>query len=103
MLRAIAQILLGMVLAATPLALWVAWSPALFVGTLALCALSAALLVLLSEPAARDAEDGVRLPEAFLDEVQGLHPMIYHHSGRRSSRFQRAMRRLARLTPSARG
>jgi hypothetical protein len=58
--------------------------------------------VALTEPAARDAGEGVRLPEAFLDEVRGLHPMIYHHSGRRSSRFQRAMRRLARLTPPAR-
>lgn len=102
MLRAIAQTLLGLVLAATPVVLWVAWSPALFVGTLVLCALSAALLVALTEPAARDGGDGVRLPEAFLDEVQGLHPMIYHHSGRRSSRFQRAMRRLSQLTPPAR-
>jgi hypothetical protein len=76
----------------------VAWSPALFVATLATCVVSAALLVLVTEPAARDAEDAVRLPEEFLDEVQGLHPMIYHHSGRRSSRFQSAMRRLARLT-----
>jgi hypothetical protein len=57
--------------------------------------------VLVTEPAARDAGDEVRLPEAFIDEVQGLHPMIHHHSGRRSSRFQRAMGRLARLTPPA--
>lgn len=63
MLRAIAQTLLGLVLAATPVVLWVAWSPALFVGTFALCALSAALLVLLTEPAARDAADGARLPQ----------------------------------------
>jgi hypothetical protein len=102
MLRAIAQTLVGLALAATPVLLWVAWSPAMFVVTLATCLLSAALLVALTEPAARDAGEGVRLPEAFLDEVQGLHPMIYHHSGRRSSRFQRAMRRLARLTPPAR-
>lgn len=101
--RRLAQTLLGMVLAATPVALWVAWSPALFVGTLAACVLCAALLVLLTEPAVRGAEDRVCLPEEFLDEVQGLHPMIYHHSGRRSSRFQRAMRRLARLTPPGRG
>ena len=101
MLRAIAQTLLGLVLAATPVVLWVAWTPALFVATLASCLLSAALLVVLTEPTARDAADGVRLPEAFLDEAQGLHPMIYHHSGRRSSRFQRAMGRLARLTPPA--
>ena len=101
-MRTAAQILLGLVLAATPLALWVAWSPAMLAATIAITVLCAVLLVALTEPAKHGEADAVRLSDGFLDEVQSLHPMIHHHSGRRSSRFQRAMRRLARLTPPAR-
>ncbi len=86
-----------MVLAATPLALWIAWSPALLAATLAVAVLGAGLLVLLTEKTERSGEDRACLPEAFLQEMQQLHPMVYHHSGRRSSRFRRTMRRLSRI------
>lgn len=97
-MRHLAQTLVGLVLAATPLALWIAWSPALFVGTLVVVVLGAGLLVLLTEAQPEHgAGEGVRLSDEFLQEVQRLHPMIYHHSGRRSSRFQRTMRRLSQM------
>lgn len=96
-LRELAQTLLGLVLAVTPLAMWVAWTPALLAGVLAVALLSAGLLVLLTDALpARTPDVRARLSEEFLEEVQHLHPMIYHHSGRRSSRFHRTMRRLAR-------
>jgi len=97
-MRHLSQTLVGMVLAATPVTLWIAWSPALLAGALGVALLGAGLLVLLTEAQpGTGAEDGIRLSEAFLQEVQHLHPMIYHHSGRRSSRFQRTMRRLLQM------
>jgi len=97
-MRHLAQTLVGMVLAAAPVALWIAWSPALLAGTLVVTVLGAGLLVLLTEAQPQGGvEDETRLSEEFLQEVQQLHPMIYHHSGRRSSRFQRTMRRLLQL------
>jgi hypothetical protein len=97
-MRHFCQTVIGMVLAATPVALWVAWTPAMLAAVLAVAVLGAGLLVLITEEKAEGAaEDGARLPEAFLQEVQQLHPMIYHHSGRRSSRFQRTMRRLSAM------
>jgi len=97
-MRHLAQTLVGMVLAATPVTLWIAWSPALLAGALGVALLGAGLLVLLTEAQPETgAEDGTRLSEEFLQELQHLHPMIYHHSGRRSSRFQRTMRRLLQM------
>lgn len=99
-LRAVLQTLLGLVLAATPLVLWIAWSPAMLAGVIVVALLSAGLLLLVTEstPEARAAERTDRLPDEFFEEVQHLHPMVYHHSGRRSSRFHRSMRRLKQLT-----
>lgn len=98
-MRHIAQTLVGLVLAATPVALWIAWSPAMLAATLAVAVLGAGLYVLLTEEETEPGgtHDGARLPDTFLQEVQQLHPMIYHHSGRRSSRFQRTMRRLSAM------
>ena len=103
-MRHLAQTGIGMALAATPVALWIAWSPAMLAGTLVASVLCAGLLVLITEPVAHGSEDGARLSEEFVEEAQSLHPMIHHHAGHRpSSRFQRTMRRLARLAPQARG
>jgi hypothetical protein len=103
-MRHFCQTVIGMVLAATPLALWIARSPTQLLATVLVAVLGAGLLVMLTdETSERAAEQGPRLPEEFLVEVQHLHPMIHHHSGRRSSRFQRTMRRLAQLTPPTRG
>ena len=93
-LRHAAQTLLGIALAVTPVALWVAWSPAMLVGVMALSLVFAALLLLLTDAAAPGTDDRARLSDAFVEEVQKLHPMIHHHSPNRSPRFRRIMRRL---------
>jgi hypothetical protein len=99
-MRHAAQTLLGMVLAVTPVTLWIAWSPGMLAGALALGLLCAALLVLLTESRS-ESTPPARLPEEFFEEVQQLHPMIYHHSGRQSSRFHRTMRRLSQMVKAS--
>ena len=97
------ETVLGIVLAATPVALWVAWSPALLVGVLLTAIACSGLLVLLSEHLPRRGDQGTELDcprdEAgkIVEEVHQLFPMIYHHSGRNSPRFRRAMMRLSQL------
>ena len=105
MWRAIAQTLLGAVLAATPVLLWISWSPEMLAGMLLASLVCGGLLVLVTEAHPESVrEDGLRLSAEFIEEAQTLHPMIHHHSGRRpTSRFQGTMRRLARLAPQARG
>jgi len=99
-IREVLQTLLGLVLAATPLLLWIAWSPAMLAGVIVVALLSAGLLLLVTEssPGARATERPAQLSDEFFEEVQQLHPMVYHHSGRRSSRFHLTMRRLKQLT-----
>jgi hypothetical protein len=90
--------LLGVILALTPVALWIAWSPSLLFGVMAIALVSAVLLVLLTESSPRDqaGQDGrVTLPEGFVDEVQHLYPLIYHNSLTGSSRFRLVMKRLS--------
>lgn len=55
-MRHLAQTLVGMVLAATPLALWIAWSPVLLAATLVVAVLGAGLIVLLTEEEAGHGE-----------------------------------------------
>jgi hypothetical protein len=95
-----ATALLGVILAATPLALWVAWSPAVLFLVLAVAIGSAGLLVLLNQldgQAAPAASGRVGLPEEFVAEVHELFPLTYHHSHRPAARFRRAMAKLSRL------
>lgn len=89
---------LGIVLAATPLALWIAWTATLLLGVMLVAALSAALLVLLTESSG-DQGGNARstLSPEFVDEVQRLFPLTYHHSRHETPRFRRAMNRLSRL------
>ena len=97
---------LGMVLAATPVALWIAWTAALVVWVMLVAVVSAALLVLLTEYPRRSAQNQsgpegagsrVILPEEFIEEVHRLFPLTYHHSRLETPRFQQAMKRLSRL------
>lgn len=99
------ETVLGIVLAATPVALWVAWSPALLIWVLLTAAACSALLVLLSDhlPRSEAQDDSARswrdkdgVPGEIVEEVHRLFPMIYHHSGRNSPRFRQAMARMAR-------
>ena len=98
----IAEAGLGLVLAATPLALWIAWTPALVLWVMLAAAASAALLVMLAESAQpslreEDAARAPRLPEEFIEEVHQLFPLTYHHSHRPATRFRETMLRLTRM------
>ena len=97
-MRRAATTLLGVILALTPGALWIAWTPSLLIGVMAVALVSAGLLVLLTESSPRDpaAQDGkVALPEEFVDEVQRLFPLTYHHSAAGPARFRQTMERLS--------
>jgi len=100
------ETVLGIVLAATPVALWVAWSPALLVWVLLIAIACSAMLVLLSECLPRRGDHGFGAQSRrdrvgdigeIVEEVHQLFPMIYHHSGRNNPRFRLAMARLWRL------
>ena len=99
-------LLLGLVLTATPLALWVAWTETLFLVVLATGAIAGVLYCLLLQfekpagPAQRQAIDHVRLgsvPDRNIEELQRLHPFIHHHRASGGPRFRAAMYRLKRL------
>lgn len=97
-LRHVGEAGLGIVLAATPLLLWIAWTPTILLGVMATAVLSAALLVLLTESSG-DQGGNARstLSPEFIDEVHRLFPLTYHHSLHETPRFQRAMTRMSRL------
>jgi hypothetical protein len=103
-LRNAALIAAGLIMAAIPLALWVAWSQAtLVLGLAAGGAFGLLCLVLYADtraateeqrkdPSSRTMEE---LDEEFLSALTGMEPFVYHHtrlSG--NSRFQRRMARL---------
>ena len=102
-LTAAATILLGAILAVTPVALWIAWSATVFFIVVAVAIASAGLFVLLTEFAQRNARqspaaDGrVVLPDEFIAEVHELFPLTYHHSRLETARFRRAMDKLSRM------
>jgi hypothetical protein len=94
---------LGIVLALTPITLWVAWSPSVLMIAVAGAVISAALLVLLNRRRgeAADADrhaDGSQptLPEGFVEEIHQIFPLTYHHSRAGPARFRRVMDRLRR-------
>jgi hypothetical protein len=97
-LRYIAEAGLGMVLAVTPVLLWIAWTPTILLAVMAVSVLSAGLLVLLTEPS-REQAGGPRTPLSpeFIAEVHQLFPLTYHHSLHETTRFRRAMKRMSRL------
>ena len=97
-LRRIAETGIGVVLAVTPVLLWIAWTPAIVVGVMATAVLAAALLVLLTESSGDHGGEARRqLPPEFIDEVHRLFPLTYHHSLHETPRFRRAMKRMSRL------
>jgi hypothetical protein len=98
-----ALLLLGLVLAAVPLALWLVWSEPLFYGVIAVFGLALPLYLVLSrfeEPgnSTRPAPPPQIGPE-LVDEMQRLMPLIHHHHRRGTARFNRAMARLRRQRP----
>lgn len=105
-LAGIAEIGLGMILAATPVALWIAWSATLVFCIMLVAVVSAALLALLADLLCEEAqaEDGreaayneFSLPDEFIEEVHRLFPLIYHHSRFETASFRQTMDRLSRL------
>ena len=96
----------GIVLAATPLALWVAWTRNGFLVVLATAAVCVVALGVLLTRMPRDDEsvdggngDGARtrLPDRFVEEIHAIYPLNYHHSRIEKPRFRRTMDRLRRM------
>ena len=98
-------ILLGLVLMATPLALWVAWSQTVLLVVLASGVTAAVLycvLVRFEKPdlpdrrAPSDRHRAETLPDKMIDELQRLHPFIYHNGPFGGTKFHAVMSRLKR-------
>ena len=94
-------VVLGFVLLVTPLALWAAWSETVLLIVLAAGAAAAVLYCLLArfELPAPPAEGNAALrpealPDDLLEELQSLHPFVYHNRLTREGRARRVMRRL---------
>ena len=96
-------LLLGLVLMVTPLALWVAWTDAIFLVVLATGAMAGVLycvLVRFERPAdanQSEASEDVpagNLPGTMIEDLQRLHPFIHHHRPTGGPKFRRAMTRL---------
>ena len=96
----------GIVLAAVPLGLWIAWSPFGFLLVLAVGAVSVVLLGVLASHLAscndaphrrQDDEMKVVLPDEFVEEIHKIYPLTYHHSRIGRTRFLRTMDRLRQM------
>ena len=97
-LRHIAEAGLGVVLATTPVLLWIAWTPTILLGVMVVSVLFAILLVLLTETSPEQAGKArPPLPPEFVDEVHQLFPLTYHHSLHETPRFRNAMKRMSQL------
>jgi hypothetical protein len=92
---------LGIVLALVPVALWVAWTPLVWVMVVAAGVVAAALLVALEywRPRADEGASSARpeLPDEGIAAVHEVFPLTYHHSFRQTARFRRAMDTLRRM------
>ena len=104
--RTFAITILGITLALVPLALWVAWSPFVFLLVLAVCAASLALIVVLlggRRVSTEDRDDSVRgrdqhtVSDEFVAEVHRIFPFTHHHRRTGTARFRGAMEKLRRL------
>ncbi len=96
-------LLLGWVLMATPLALWVAWTETIFLAVLMTGATALVLYGVLdrferpANPTQSESSDYVRariLPVKSIVELQNLHPFIHHHQPSGGSKVHTAMNRL---------
>lgn len=104
-LTTLGLVFLGLVLTATPLALWVAWTQTIFLAVLAIGVMAGVLYCLLvgferpAGPARREASDDFGpgdVPDSYIEELQGLHPFIHHHRASGGPKFRRAMYHLKR-------
>jgi len=97
---------LGIILAAIPLALWVAWTPFGFLAVLAVGVVSLVLLnvsvprlpPLIDDPNTRhDGETRTVITDEFVAEIHKIFPLTYHHSRIETARFRCSMDRLREL------
>jgi hypothetical protein len=105
-LREIGAVALGLILAATPLAIWIAWSDTVFIAILAICVGAMVSLIALvwfdkSDDAHRPAEErsnqGDSLDPEFIVELHRLVPFTYHHRRLGDVRIRRKMAKLRAL------
>lgn len=92
---------LGMILLAVPLALWVAWSRAGFTIVLLTGLVSGILIVVLlcrqrsaDVTEANADNDSSAILEDLVKELHAIFPLTYHHSLNGHARFRRAMEKL---------
>jgi len=105
-LRQWASVACGLVLMATPLLLWVAWSIPVMMAVLAAGAVAAVLCCLLAAAGDADGPDRLfiagqawrrRPSDEFLAERADPGPWIHHNRPSATSAFRRGMDRLRRL------
>jgi hypothetical protein len=96
-------LLLGLVLMVTPLALWVAWTDAIFLIVLATGAMDGVLYCVLvrfersADPAQSETTGDFpvdNLPGTIIEDLQRLHPFIHHHRPNGGPKFRTVMNRL---------
>jgi hypothetical protein len=108
-LAGIGESVLGMVLALMPVALWVAWTPFVWLIVVAVGVFAGALLVALEywRPQAHESANSPRRelpPDEAIAAIHEVFPLTYHHSFRETTRFRLAMDTVRRvLRVSTRG
>jgi hypothetical protein len=104
-MRDIALTVFGLIVAVTPLALWVAWSESVFILVLAGSIGALALICVLVRGTRQPGDDERQtarpghtqhLSDESLAELSELGPFIYHHRRTGGPRFQSSMRTLKR-------
>jgi hypothetical protein len=104
-LRTICFTLLGMVVAATPLALWIAWTHAVFFAVLLIGAAAAALYCFFADVAnlrpmpPHAFPDTVRkatIADKVVRDVQRLQPFVHHHRPAGGPKFSAMVAQLKR-------
>ena len=100
---------LGIVLAMTPLALWVTPTEILFVAVLAIAAMAGVLICVLAgyedsvlkhQSELPKSKPMATLTDQFIEGLHGLFPLTYHHRRLGDPDFQRKMDGLKRLLDS---
>ena len=101
-LARICETVLGLLLAAMPVALWVAWTPIVWAVVFAVGFAAAALLIALAhrrtaeEAGASPGKAPPALPDTFVATIHEVFPLTYHHSREGPRRFRDAMEKLRR-------
>jgi hypothetical protein len=102
-----AEVALGIVLALAPVTFWIAWTPSLLLGAMAVAVVSGVLLGLLHDRrASREADRPAGrgrpvLADGFVEELHRIYPLTYHHSNVGRRRFRTAMEKLRQLSTAA--